>query len=422
MAISRELTQKVKRTDSDEEDEEDEILLKNKENKTNLESEIDDFLKSCREYYDKKRETQGAKIEGDEISNEILSEKEKKALCLKEKDDTSQAGKSDIKSKLQSKKKGHADTNAVKSNSCNNEENNTLQTNINNTKSKLQKEKKSKKKSGISESSDIKDKSCSNKKDSRSLANTNDVKEQTGKKRKNKESVKSVDATNKHNKNKKLKSQDVSEMFDSEGSKKKGSKKSKVILKVQEEENEDYLPNLEFEDPKRKPILDSPLEETTSRKEAQKDSDLKSFLKTIANNIVQESDGISHEVEIDPKKYVNIKPKYLKTHLPDVTTGGDEDSEQEEETHKIMSEAFADDDVVEEFRKEKEEEVCKQNFKVKTIFPVCIYINISTTCLCFEKNAFSLNLKQIIYNKYQMTLYFYEKFTIIFYKHLLQWF
>lgn len=127
----------------------------------------------------------------------------------------------------------------------------------------------------------------------------------------------------------------------------------------EEKENEDYSPSLEFENPKRKPILDSPLEETTSREHVQKDL---TSLKTIANSVQKPSGTDSHEVEIDPKKYVNIKPKHLKTQLPDVATYGDEDSDQEKETHRIMSEAFADDDVVEEFRKEKEEEVRNQNF------------------------------------------------------------
>ena len=66
------------------------------------------------------------------------------------------------------------------------------------------------------------------------------------------------------------------------------------------------------------------------------------------------------KIEIDPNKYINIKPKHLNTDLPIDITGGDDvldDSEDEEERRNVVSEAFADDDVVEEFRKEKEEEV-----------------------------------------------------------------
>lgn len=362
MAISRELTQKVKRTDSDEEDEEDEenvdeILLNNKEGNIKTDSEIDDFIKLCRKFHDKKPQTKRENIERDGISDEIILEKEKETACHDEKNNTSQA-RSDMNSKL-----------------CSNEKSSTLQVNASDTKSKL----RSNEKSGTSNgnTNNTKSKSCNNEKSSNLSTNTNDIKDKIKReknKRKKKESfISDVDATSEHN-NKKFKSQDKNEMFDSKSSKKEKSKvnlkmqkvknKCKVNSKIEKhkEENEDYSPNLEFENSKQKPILDSPLEETTSRGYAQKRSDLTN-LKTIANNTIQEPASISHEAEIDPKKYVNIKPKHLKTQLPDMTTGGDEDSEQEEETHKIMSEAFADDDVVEEFRKEKEEEVRKQNFK-----------------------------------------------------------
>lgn len=344
MAISKELTQKVKRTDSDEEEDEDEdenenvedkedknndILLK--ENNIKTESEIDDFIKLCRKYYDKQKETEGQKIEKDGISEEIILEKEKET-GHDEKNNILQENRSDMKRKL-----------------CSDENSSTLQTNINDIKSNNEK--------------------------NNSLENINDKKDKRRKRKKNKESSRSDnDVTSEHNK--KIKVQDTNEIYVPKKSKKEKSKlklkmqevkkkckTNKKIEKQDEEQNEDYSPSLEFENPKRKPILDSPLEETTSRENAQKNSVLMS-LKTIEDNsIVQKPDDISHEMQIDPKKYVQIKPKFLKTQLPDMTTGEDENSEQEEETHKIISEAFADDDVVEEFRKEEEEEVCNQNFK-----------------------------------------------------------
>ncbi|XP_043278715.1 U3 small nucleolar RNA-associated protein 14 homolog B [Venturia canescens] len=66
--------------------------------------------------------------------------------------------------------------------------------------------------------------------------------------------------------------------------------------------------------------------------------------------------------EIDPNKFINVKPKHLITLMPDTMTNGDEaldDNEEDEDQQNIISEAFADDDVVEEFRKEKAEEVKK---------------------------------------------------------------
>ncbi|KAL0105032.1 hypothetical protein PUN28_016570 [Cardiocondyla obscurior] len=314
LAISRELTQKVKRTDSDEDDdesEENEIILKNKESDVKTNVEIDNFIQQCRQFYDKKQETETREeTNKDKISKiETTPEKEKEK--------------------------------------CHNEIEKILQ--ANDTKSKLR----------------------ANKKNDITYANINNTKNKSLKRKKNNEDITSdcADATKKDN-DKKLKLQNVSKTFDSKESKKKKSKlkpkvqevkttcKTNKKVKKQEEENEDYSPSLEFENPKHKPILDSPLEETTCGKNTQKASN-RTSLQNKLNSTSQESIGINQDIEIDPKKYLNIKPKHLKTQLPDVTTAGDDDSEQEEETHKIMSEAFADDDVVEEFRKEKEEEMKK---------------------------------------------------------------
>ncbi|KAG5334863.1 UT14A protein, partial [Acromyrmex charruanus] len=314
LAISKELTQKVRRTDSDEseedeeniedqedkeyeEDKEDEISVNDKESNIKTDFEIEDFIKLCRKFYDKKQQTKGEKTEKDETSNEIMPEKEKET--------------------------------------CHTEKSNTLQIkNKRNTKNKL----------------------YNNEKSGTSNANSNHKKE------KNKKNCKN----NKTKSQDKNKATDFKELKEAPSKRKLNLKKEEVkkklkindkTAKYEEKENKDYSPSLEFEDPKRKPILDSPLEETTSMENIHEESNLTSLKKIV--NTVQEPAGTSNEMEIDPKKYVNIKPKHLKTQLPDVATAGDDDSEQEEETHRIMSEAFADDNVVEEFRKEKEEEMKK---------------------------------------------------------------
>lgn len=130
-----------------------------------------------------------------------------------------------------------------------------------------------------------------------------------------------------------------------------------------EEEEDDYFPDLEFANTKRKVTFDEPLEETTGKDSAQNDRYLTNV--KITKNLEEEvtKKAKKKEAEIDPNKYLNIKPKYLHTQLPDIATGEEEENSEpddDEERRKIMSEAFADDDVVEEFRKEKEEaEVCK---------------------------------------------------------------
>lgn len=326
MAISRELTQKLKR-DSDDEDEEDEdeILQNDKEdNNLKTESEIDDFIKNYRRYWDeknqKKEEKKEEKKEGKDIKilNEVILEKKDIKLC---------------RNKIQCK--------AIKEKS--NEKNNeTLQENA-------------------SKNANVEiEKPC----DTVGSTSAWHVGERNDK------------TENKLCNNKKNRSQNIDEMFDSMEEK----LKHKVNLKLQKvknklktkndvkkhekeekEDEEDDLSKLEFQNSKQKPILDCPLEETTSRENEQVEKNLTS-LKPIANT-EQEPTSNSQEVEIDPQKYLNIKPKYLRTQMPDVATGEEENSDQEEKMRKIMSEAFADDDVVEEFRKEQEEEVCNKDIK-----------------------------------------------------------
>lgn len=139
-------------------------------------------------------------------------------------------------------------------------------------------------------------------------------------------------------------------------------KKKQHQTKKREEENEDDedIASLEFKNFNPKPILDEPLDEATATENVQQHGP--PTLKTVTNaeqELVKKASN--REIETDPDKYLNVKPKYLKTQLPDVTGEGEDaldNSEHEEETYRIMSEAFADDNVYEEFRKEKEEEVC----------------------------------------------------------------
>lgn len=402
LAISKELTQKVKRIDSDEEEEDEEDEgnmedvedkeykkaseerneLSNKSSNVKTEPEIDEFLKLCRSYYDKKQQTNGKQIEKNGTLDEIIPEEEIETSC--DRDEKSGTSQADTKTKLGSVEKNstlRANTSDTKSKLRDNQKSSASQKNTGNTKSKLCDNEEGD--ASRANANDAKSESCSKKKSNISLTNTDEMKDKIPKGKKNKGKTKNkespVDVCEKSKQhsdckdNKKSASQGIKKTSNSKGPKKENTKRklNQQVQKVKkkfkanktekaeevEEETEDYSPSLEFENPKRKPILDSPLDETTSGENARKDSDL-TRLKAIANS-VQEPAGTGHEVEIDPKKYVNIKPKHLKTQLPDVATYGDEDSEQEEETHRIMSEAFADDDVVEEFRKEKEEEMEK---------------------------------------------------------------
>ncbi|XP_046838453.1 U3 small nucleolar RNA-associated protein 14 homolog A [Vespa crabro] len=127
--------------------------------------------------------------------------------------------------------------------------------------------------------------------------------------------------------------------------------------------DEPDIEELEFKNKKQKPILNKPMEEVIKSTKSLKDEDvikLKSLAKSMDKTTIDVSKN--KDMDIDPNKYINVTPKHLNTDLPNVTTDGDDildDNEDEEEIHNIISEAFADDDVVDEFRKEKEEEIKK---------------------------------------------------------------
>lgn len=138
-------------------------------------------------------------------------------------------------------------------------------------------------------------------------------------------------------------------------------KVNKCKEKEEDKENEDYTPNLEFKDSKQKPVLDLPLEETISRENSQQDTDLMTL--TIMNTKQKPIDKPnSHMEDINLQKhFVNIKVTHMNTQIPDMDVEAEDmvyDNEPEKEDFfKLRDEAFEDDNIEEEFRKEKEEEV-----------------------------------------------------------------
>ena len=140
----------------------------------------------------------------------------------------------------------------------------------------------------------------------------------------------------------------------------KVEKKRKKYKNIEFEE--DNFDGLEIQAKKQKPILDLSLYETTNKNNLELNTELEKFKNIKFDNTLDKS----NKIEIDPNKYMNIKPKHLNTDLPIDITGGNDvldddfDEENDEERRNIISEAFADDDVIEEFRKEKEEEVNKK--------------------------------------------------------------
>ncbi|OAD57563.1 U3 small nucleolar RNA-associated protein 14 like protein A, partial [Eufriesea mexicana] len=123
----------------------------------------------------------------------------------------------------------------------------------------------------------------------------------------------------------------------------------------------DNFDGLEIQVKRQKPILDLGLNEGIENN-LDLNTELEKAKYMVHDNIVPIHKLNTSKVEIDPNKYINVKPKHLNTYLPNDITNGDDvldNSENEEEMCNIVSEAFADDDVIEDFKKEKEEEVKK---------------------------------------------------------------
>lgn len=152
----------------------------------------------------------------------------------------------------------------------------------------------------------------------------------------------------------KLKLEHVTQNYDKVKVKKK--RKSRNI-----EFEEDNFDGLEMQEKKQKPTLDLGLDESVDKNNSEADTALEKVKKIRHDNTLSiDKSNTSSKVEIDPNKYINVKPKHLHTDIPNDITGGNDvldDSEDEEEKRNVVSEAFADDDVIEEFRREKEEEV-----------------------------------------------------------------
>ncbi|XP_049801000.1 U3 small nucleolar RNA-associated protein 14 homolog B [Schistocerca nitens] len=116
--------------------------------------------------------------------------------------------------------------------------------------------------------------------------------------------------------------------------------------------------SLEMKKQVKHPELDEALSEgATQQSSSQEITELQKMTDTISG--VQQVNRA--KTDIDPKKFIAVKAKPLDSELPDVADMEEAlDDEGDESSRQLtITEAFADDDVVEQFRKEKEEAVKK---------------------------------------------------------------
>ncbi|XP_008543786.1 U3 small nucleolar RNA-associated protein 14 homolog A [Microplitis demolitor] len=141
--------------------------------------------------------------------------------------------------------------------------------------------------------------------------------------------------------------------------------KSKSVSKTKKMKTnlDDKNSDLSFKTKANRPVIDEALNEKSSGYDDQSNEEVKS---TEVQSEQRELNPASKKplTEIDPNNFINAKSKHLnlKTRLPDASGNeGDvlddsDEEEQEEIRQNIISEAFVDDDVVNEFKNEKEAE------------------------------------------------------------------
>lgn len=194
--------------------------------------------------------------------------------------------------------------------------------------------------------------------------------------------VEEVNSDLRNNKNSKLKTlvnKDIDSIFDeaedileekihqkikkvskSLNSNSKQMKKSKKHLKEKDELQQ--LKDLSFKNVGNRPELDEELLETSAKEKnveinTTNKNDKKENLK-----LSNESKATETTDQIDPNKYTQIKPKLLRTTLPDMINTDamiDEDFEDKDDSdlkNMTIVEAFEDDDIVVDFEKERENE------------------------------------------------------------------
>lgn len=327
LAISKELTRKVKQDDDSDDDEADNnepnLNHINPDDKDNpwmkpvkSESEIDQFLGVCRKYWETKNNEKKLTNDSDKVSNQDKSVvKPFKEVRIENRD---------CKSVISSTKSEVA--NGV-------EQNITIPKAIDKKKCKTNNKNKLKyKKSGtsrwvISEIEDV-------------------------------EESKHIDLDKifervEDNVNEKIckKVAEFNNEFEISLLSEKKDKKSRKA-KVEYENELDKL-GLKSQRPMR-PVIDEPL--SYSNEDSKQ-------AKTNLNTVINPVKSTKSSAEIDPNNFMVVKTKYMKTALPnDMLADALDDNDVEDDQQQLISEAFADDDVVDEFRKEKEEEVNINNY------------------------------------------------------------
>ncbi|CAH0400963.1 unnamed protein product [Chilo suppressalis] len=123
------------------------------------------------------------------------------------------------------------------------------------------------------------------------------------------------------------------------------------------EKDIDNLEYLKLKNQKTKTIIDEELLETNKSKKTEDSDVINSAAKIIETAQHNTQDGVS--TDIDPNRFIEVKPKYLNTALSNLDNDNDELDDDQVVPKVNIEEVFEEDDVVASFRQEKEDEAKK---------------------------------------------------------------
>lgn len=117
--------------------------------------------------------------------------------------------------------------------------------------------------------------------------------------------------------------------------------------------------DLSFKNNKKRPVIDEELDESV-RSTSNQVEDI-NILKKQSNILNTDKVSTNDTESIDPNKFMNLKPKRLLTEPADFEIADDmiDDDQEKENRHSVIAEAFEDDDIVSDFRKEKQDAIDK---------------------------------------------------------------
>ncbi|KAJ6646141.1 U3 small nucleolar RNA-associated protein 14 like A [Pseudolycoriella hygida] len=123
-----------------------------------------------------------------------------------------------------------------------------------------------------------------------------------------------------------------------------------VEIQVKRPSSGKYHGDLNFKKKHSKPSLDEELNET------QLEEELKNQGITKAVAQLSTPDPAKHSTDINPEEFMKTKKIYLKTTLPDIDQGEDDETDAAMGKQLTIAEAFEDDDILNDFEQENAEE------------------------------------------------------------------